>query len=71
MQKEYQGIAGGINQNAGFSQSQLYGEGTKAVLGAAAVQRAFSEGFTKDQILNWSNEVDASIGPEAKKLLEI
>jgi hypothetical protein len=60
-----------INQNAGFEQSLKYGDGTRAVLGAAAVQRAFSEGFTVEQILEWVYRVDAQVGPEAKKLLGI
>jgi hypothetical protein len=71
MQKIYNGIAGGVNQNAGFSQSNIYGGGTNAVLGAAAVKRAFSEGFNREDILNWANKESALIGPEAKNLLEI
>jgi len=71
MKKVYEGIAGGLNQNAGFSQSNLYGGGTSAVLGAAAVDRALSEGFERDDILKWAYEKNALIGPEAKKILQI
>jgi len=68
----YNGIAGGIDQNAGGTQSLKYGENGKyAVLGESAVNRAFADGFTANEIIDWANRVQASVGDKAKKLLNI
>jgi len=64
----YQGVAGGVNQNAGFSQSQIYGGGTSAVLGASAVDRAVSGGYTLSSIQAWVNSTGATVGPAAQAL---
>jgi hypothetical protein len=62
----YQGIAGGYNQNAGYSQSQIYGGGTSAVIGASAVSRAVSAGYSIASIQAWVNATGATVGPAAQ-----
>jgi hypothetical protein len=63
----YNGVAGGFNQNAGFSQSQIYTGGTTGALGAAAVQRALNEGYTLSSIQSWASRTGATIGPAAQQ----
>jgi hypothetical protein len=63
----YNGVAGGFNQNTGFSQSQIYSGGTSPVLGAEAVQRALNEGYTLSSIQDWANRTGATIGPVAQQ----
>ena len=67
----YAGIAGGIDQNAGGTQSVKYGEGTSAVLGKAAVERAFADGYEVSDIVSWAESVNAIVGEEAKPLLNL
>ena len=67
----YAGIAGGIDQNVGGSQSVKYGEGTSAVLGKAAVERAFADGYEVSDIKAWAESVNAIVGEEAKTLLNV
>jgi hypothetical protein len=67
-QATYNGVAGGVNQNAGFSQSQVYSGGTSAVIGASAVQRAVSSGFSVSEIQAWVNRTGATVGPQAQAL---
>lgn len=62
----YQGIAGGIDQNAGQSQSKIYNDGTKATIGLGGVERALSDGFTISQIQEWINTVEAKVGEKAQ-----
>ena len=62
----YEGIAGGYNQNAGYSLSQIYTGGTTGALGATAVQRALNEGYSLDSIQSWANRTGATIGDVAK-----
>ena len=69
--KTYAGIAGGVDQNVGGTQSVKYGEGTSAVLGKAAVERAFSDGYEVSSILEWAKSSNAIIGQEAKSLLNV
>ena len=65
----YEGIAGGYNQNAGFSQSQIYSGGNgSAVIGLGGVQRALSSGFSISDIQSWVNRTGAQVGPEARAL---
>lgn len=61
----YEGVAGGYNQNAGFSQSQIYSNGN-AVIGAAGVIRALDAGFSLSSIQDWVNSTGAIVGPEAQ-----
>jgi hypothetical protein len=61
----YEGVAGGYNQNAGFSQSQIYSSGN-AGIGAAGVQRALDAGFSLSSIQDWANRTGATVGPEAQ-----
>jgi len=73
----YEGIATGfvptrgtietVNQNAGFEPSLKYAGGQPA-LGAAAVERAFTTGYSVRQIQDWVNRSGAIVGPEAQKL---
>ena len=58
----YKGIAGGIDQNAGQSQSKIYNNGIKATIGLGGVERALTEGFTIPQIQEWVNTVNANVG---------
>ena len=58
----YAGIAGGIDQNVGGTQSVKYGEGTSAVLGKAAVERAFADGYEISDIKAWAESVNAIVG---------
>ena len=67
----YAGIAGGIDQNVGGTQSVKYGEGTSAVLGKAAVERAFADGYEVSDITAWAESVNAIVGEEAKPLLNL
>ena len=67
----YAGIAGGIDQNAGGTQSVKYGGGTSAVLGKAAVERAFADGYEISDIVSWAESVNAIVGEEAKPLLNL
>jgi hypothetical protein len=67
----YNGIAGGYNQNVGFSQSQIYAGGSSATLGAAAVERALSEGYSLSSIQSWASITGATIGPEATRIYGI
>ena len=67
----YAGIAGGIDQNVGGTQSVKYGEGTSAVLGKAAVERAFADGYKVSDITAWAESVNAIVGEEAKPLLNL
>ena len=67
----YAGIAGGIDQNAGGTQSVKYGGGTSAVLGKAAVERAFADGYEVSDIKAWAESVNAIVGQEAKTLLNV
>jgi hypothetical protein len=64
----YNGIAGGYNQNVGFSQSQIYAGGSSATLGAAAVQRALNEGYSLSSIQSWANRTGAGIGQRAREI---
>jgi hypothetical protein len=64
----YEGVAGGYNQNTGFSQSQIYGGGTSAVIGASAVQRAISSGFSVSEVQSWVNRTGAAVGSQAQAL---
>ena len=71
----YEGIASGdilatgdygtVNQNAGHSQSKLYGDGKKAVIGRGGLLRAFNDGWTLSDVQEWVNRVGATVGPEA------
>lgn len=63
----YQGIAGGIDQNAGQSQSKIYNDGTKATIGLGGVERALNDGFTISQIQEWVNTVKANVGEKVKE----
>ena len=67
----YAGIAGGIDQNIGGTQSVKYGGGTSAVLGKAAVERAFADGYEVSDIKAWAESVNAIVGEEAKTLLNV
>jgi hypothetical protein len=67
----YAGIAGGIDQNVGGTQSVKYGGGTSAVLGAAAVERAFADGYEVSDITAWAEYVNAIVGDKAKTLLNL
>ena len=67
----YAGIAGGIDQNVGGTQSVKYGGGTSAVLGKAAVERAFADGYEVSDIVSWAESVNAIVGEEAKPLLNL
>ena len=69
--KTYSGIAGGIDQNVGGTQSVKYGGGTSAVLGKAAVERAFADGYEVSDIVSWAESVNAIVGEEAKPLLNL
>jgi hypothetical protein len=62
----YNGVAGGFNQNAGYSQSQIYTGGTTGALGATAVQRALNEGYSLGSIQSWANRTGATVGPAAR-----
>ena len=62
----YEGIAGGYNQNAGYSLSQIYTGGATGALGATAVQRALDEGYSLDSIQSWATRTGATIGDVAK-----
>ena len=57
----YAGIAGGIDQNVGGTQSVKYGERTSAVLGKAAVERAFADGYEISDIKAWAESVNAIV----------
>ena len=71
------GATGIINQNVGGSQSLAYSgaaaipgpapaaPGTRAVLGAAAVERALADGYTLASIQAWVYREKAVVGPEA------
>ena len=67
----YAGIAGGIDQNVGGTQSVKYGGGTSAVLGKAAVERAFADGYEVSDIVAWAEYANAIVGEEAKPLLNL
>lgn len=58
----YNGIAGGTNQNTGFSQSQIYGGGTTAVIGQGGFDRAISSGYSVASIQAWVNRTGADVG---------
>jgi hypothetical protein len=62
----YEGIAGGIDQNAGQSQSKIWGDGTRATIGLGGVERALNEGYTIPQIQNWINQTGAAVGEKIK-----
>jgi hypothetical protein len=62
----YNGIAGGYNQNAGFSQSQIYSGGTSGTIGLGGVQRALDAGFSIADVQAWANRTGATVGPEAQ-----
>ena len=63
----YEGIAGGINQNAGESQSKIWGDGTRATIGLGGVERALNEGYTIPQIQDWINRTGAAVGEKIKE----
>lgn len=63
----YKGIAGGIDQNAGQSQSKIYNDGTKATIGLGGVERALNDGFTIPQVQEWINAVKANVGQKVKE----
>jgi len=65
----YNGIAGGVNQNAGYAPSQIYGpaNGSKAVIGLGGIQRALNQGYSISSIQSWATRTGAVIGPNAKK----
>jgi hypothetical protein len=77
-ERTYQGFAAGyapstgasgiVNQNAGGSQSQAFGGGTGAVIGAAAVQRAIADGYSISSIQSWVNRTGATVGSAAQAL---
>jgi len=58
----YNGIAGGVNQNAGYGPSQIYGGGTTAVIGQGAFNRAIASGASIASIQAWVNRTGASVG---------
>ena len=60
----YEGIAGGVNQNAGYGPSLEYGGGYAAI-GSAGVERALAEGYTISQIQDWVYRVGAGVGVKA------
>jgi len=65
----YDGVAGGVNQNAGFSQSQIYSGGTgSAVIGLGGLNRALNAGFSVSDVQSWVNKTGAQVGPEAQAL---
>jgi hypothetical protein len=67
--KIYEGIAGGINQNAGYGPSLEYGGGY-ATIGSAGVERALAEGyvlFGPGSIQDWVYRVGAGVGEDAQK----
>lgn len=59
------GGSGTVNQNVGFEQSQRYVGGTSAAIGAAGLQRAFSDGYTLQEVQDWVTRTNAIVGPEA------
>jgi hypothetical protein len=66
MLNQYEGIAGGVNQNAGYGPSIKYGGGN-ATIGVAGVERALSEGYTILQIQDWVYRVGAGVGIKARE----
>jgi hypothetical protein len=62
----YNGVAGGFNQNAGYSQSQIYTGGTSGTIGLGGVQRALNAGYSISSIQAWANRTGATVGPAAK-----
>jgi len=65
-QTTYEGIAGGVNQNAGYGPSLEYGGGYAAI-GSAGVERALAEGYTISQIQDWVYRVGAGVGTDAQQ----
>jgi hypothetical protein len=62
----YNGVAGGYNQNAGYSQSQIYTGGTSGTIGLGGVQRALNAGFSVSAVQAWANRTGATVGPAAR-----
>lgn len=63
----YRGIAGGVDQNAGQSQSKIYNDGSKATIGLGGVERALNDGFSVSQIQEWIDSVQACVGEKAQE----
>jgi len=63
----YDGVAGGFNQNSGFSQSQIYNPGG-ATIGAAGVERALNSGFSISEVQSWINRTGAGVGVAARNI---
>lgn len=59
---------GTVNQNIGFEPSVKYAGGTSAVIGAAGLQRALSDGYTLSEVQAWVIRTNAVVGPEAAAL---
>ena len=61
----YDGIAGGVNQNAGYSQSQTYGYGAiYPVFGQGALTRARADGYCDSSMQSWIFRVGAIVAEE-------
>jgi hypothetical protein len=58
----YGGFAGGVSQNVGGSQSQIYGGSTQPVIGQGGFDRAIADGFSVSSIQAWINATGASVG---------
>jgi hypothetical protein len=64
------GATGIVNQNAGGSQSRAFSGGSGgAVIGAAGLQRALADGYSKSSVKDWINRTGATVGPAARAAL--
>jgi hypothetical protein len=62
--KTYYGVAGGINQNSGYSQSQIYTGGITATIGLGGLERALADGYSLASVQSWINISGAGVGKD-------